>query len=225
MIRELPNTERPYEKCEEKGAASLSDAELLAVILRSGSKGESALSLANRILYKEGNNGLLNLHQVGPEKLMELRGVGRVKAIQLACLSEISKRMSRLRFPEGPSFSSPKLIATYYMETMRHEKQEHVKLLMLNSKSRLLGETTMFKGSVNSSVVNPRELFIEALQRNAVFIILLHNHPSGDPTPSKEDIMTTIRIKEAGALVGVELLDHIIIGDCSYSSLREMGQL
>ena len=111
------------------------------------------------------------------------------------------------------------------MEDLRHEKQEHMKLLMLNSKAKLLGETTISKGTVNASLVTPRELFIEALQKNAVSIIILHNHPSGDPSPSREDMLTTKRIQDAGALIGIELLDHIIIGDTSYVSLKERGIL
>ena len=112
-----------------------------------------------------------------------------------------------------------------YMEDLRHEKQEHMKLLMLNSKAKLLGETTISKGTVNASLVTPRELFIEALQKNAVSIIILHNHPSGDPSPSREDMLTTKRIQDAGALIGIELLDHIIIGNNCYISFREEGML
>ena len=129
---------------------------------------------------------------------------------------------------EGLNFSNPASIARYYMEDLRHEKQEHMKLLMLNSKAKLLGETTISKGTVNASLVTPRELFIEALQKNAVSIIILHNHPSGDPTPSRsdrEDMLTTKRIQDAGALIGIELLDHIIIGNNCYISFREEGML
>ena len=122
-------------------------------------------------------------------------------------------------------FQSPATIAQYYMEDLRHEKQEHMKLLMLNSKSMLIGESDISKGTVNASLITPRELFIEALQKNAVTIVIMHNHPSGDPVPSQEDIYTTNRIKKAGELIGIELLDHIIIGNNCYISFREQGML
>lgn len=116
-------------------------------------------------------------------------------------------------------------MANYYMEDMRHEKQEILKLLMLNSKSKLIGETDISKGTVNASLITPRELFIEALQKNAVSIVILHNHPSGDPTPSRNDMLTTKRIMDAGELIGIELLDHVIIGNNCYVSFRESGIL
>ena len=127
----------------------------------------------------------------------------------------------------GPElkFDTPETIARYYMEDLRHQKQEAMKLLLLNTKSRLIGESDISRGTVNASVISPRELFVEALQKDAVSIILLHNHPSGDPAPSREDILITRRVHEAGMMIGVELLDHIIIGDNRYSSMREDGIL
>ena len=188
-IKELCSEERPYEKCERFGAKHLTDIELLAVLLRSGSRGESALQLARHILYPSLlPGGILNIHNWSYEQLRKIRGIGKVKAIQILCLSELAKR-----------------------------------LLLLNTKSRLLGESDISKGTVNASIVSPRELFVEALQKNAVYIILLHNHPSGDPSPSREDILVTQRIHDAGEMIGIELLDHIIIGDNRYVSLREEG--
>ena len=154
-------------------------------------------------------------------QLKKIHGIGRVKALQIVCIVELSKRLSKASAIKGLDFSSAAKIAEYYMEDLRHHQQEHMKLLMLNTKARLIGETDISKGTVNASLVSPRELFIEALQKNAVSIILLHNHPSGDPTPSKEDILITKRIKEAGNLIGIELLDHIIIGNNCYTSLAE----
>lgn len=217
--------ERPYEKCERKGAGSLSDVELLAVLLRTGTRGENAISLAGRILYHAGETGILSIHQFSIERLMKIKGIGKVKAIQISCISELAKRLSKACAQEALSFAHPGSIARYYMEDLRHEKQEHMKLLMLNSKSKLLGETDISKGTVNASLITPRELFIEALQKNAVAIVILHNHPSGDPSPSREDMLTTRRIREAGALIGIELLDHIIIGNNCYMSFREEGIL
>lgn len=224
-IKEIPVTERPYEKCEQRGSASLSDEELLAVLLRTGTRGESALALARHILYNAGETGILGIHQFSMERLMAIKGIGKVKAIQLSCISELAKRLSKATYQEALCFSEPGSIARYYMEDLRHEKQELMKLLMLNTKARLIGETNISKGTVNASLITPRELFIEALQKNAVSIVIMHNHPSGDPTPSREDMLITKRILDAGALIGIELLDHIIIGNNQYISFREEGLL
>ena len=218
----MPRDERPYEKCSRLGAEHLSDVELLAVLLRTGTRGENALELAGRILYHAGGIGI---HQFNAERLKQIKGIGNVKAIQISCISELAKRLAKASYQDTVCFTDPKTIAQYYMEDLRHEKQEHMKLLMLNSKAKLLGETTISKGTVNASLVTPRELFIEALQKNAVSIIILHNHPSGDPSPSREDMLTTKRIQDAGALIGIELLDHIIIGNNCYISFREEGML
>lgn len=224
-MKELSKDERPYEKCERLGAGSLSDTELLAVLLRTGTKGANALELSKRILYSAGENGILNIHHYSLEQLMAIKGVGKVKAIQIACISELSKRLAKARACDKLEFSHPSSIAQYYMEDLRHEGQEIMKLLMLNTKSRLVGETDISKGTVNASLITPRELFIEALQRQAVSIIILHNHPSGDPTPSKDDVYLTARIQEAGDLIGIPLLDHIIIGNNCYTSFSEKGLL
>ena len=221
-MKDMPAEERPYEKCELFGAGSLTNIELLAVLLRTGTRGESSLELARRLLYP--NNGSRNtpgvhLQHWSKDELLKVNGIGKVKAIQILCICELSKRLSQLSVREELNFSNPSTIAEYYMEDMRHRKQEYMKLLMLNAKSRLIGESDISKGTVNMSLASPRELFIEALQKNAVYIILLHNHPSGDPCPSKEDVLVTRRVKEAGELIGIELLDHIIIGDNCYVSL------
>ena len=217
--------ERPYEKCERKGAGSLSNEELLAVLLRTGTRGENAIDLARRILYNAGEPGILGIHQFSVSRLMQIKGVGRVKAVQISCISELAKRLARSSYEDTLCFTDPASIARYYMEELRHEKQEVMKLLMLNSKAKLIGESNVSKGTVNASVITPRELFIEALQKNAVSIVIMHNHPSGDPTPSREDLLTTKRILEAGLLIGIELLDHIIIGNNCYVSFREKGLL
>ena len=219
----MPRDERPYEKCSRLGAEHLSDVELLAVLLRTGTRGENALELAGRILYHAGGIGILGIHQFNAERLKQIKGIGNVKATQISCISELAKRLAKASYQDTVCFTDPKTIAQYYMEDLRHANQEQMKLLLLNTKSRLIGETDISKGTVNSAVISPRELFVEALQKNAVSIVLLHNHPSGDPTPSKEDVLITRRIQEAGRLIGVELLDHIVIGDNCYVSLREKG--
>jgi len=183
------------------------------------------MELASRILYQQDEEGLLGIHSLTLEKLLQIKGIGKVKAVQILCLSELAKRLAKASAKEMLCFDEPETIARYYMEDLRHEKQEHMKLLMLNSKSMLIGESDISKGTVDASLVTPRELFIEALQKNAVTIVIMHNHPSGDPTPSEEDILTTRRIKIAGQYIGIELLDHIIIGNNCYVSFREAGML
>lgn len=220
-MKEMLPEERPYEKCERFGASSLTNIELLAVLLRTGTKGESSIELARKLLYPDGKDtgGGLSLLYKGREELLKIHGIGKVKAIQISCLCELTKRLSQMTAGKELDFSRPDTIASYYMEDMRHRRQEYMKLLLLNSKMRLIGESELSKGTVNMSLVSPREVFIEALQKNAVYIILLHNHPSGDPSPSRDDVLVTKRVKEAGALIGIELLDHIIIGDNCYVSL------
>lgn len=221
-IKDMAKGERPYEKCLHYGAESLTDVELLAVLLRTGTKGMNSLDLARSILTTaSGEESILNIHHLTLQKLKKIRGIGTVKAVQILCLSEFAKRLAMTSAKEGLVFNLPSSIADYYMEEMRHYEQEHVKLLMLNTKSKLVGESDISKGTVNASLVTPRELFIEALECNAVSIILLHNHPSGDPTPSRDDILLTKRVKDAGDLIGIELLDHIIIGNNCYISFAE----
>lgn len=224
-MKNIPDMERPYEKFLKSGAAILTDAELLAIVLRTGSRGENVIELAKRILYHSGEDGILGLHRFSMERLVKIRGIGKVKAMQLICILELSKRLSKASVSEAVSFTSPSSIAEYYMEDLRHESQEIMKLIMINSKGKLIGEYEVSKGTVNASIITPREIFIEALHRQAVAVIALHNHPSGDPSPSKEDILLTRRVEEAGSIIGVKLLDHIIIGNNCYVSLREEGIL
>lgn len=223
-MKNMIEEERPYEKCERFGAGSLTDVELLAVLLRTGTKGESVLDLSRKLLYPDRgiqNNGETHLQSWTKEELMKVHGIGKVKAIQILCLCELSKRLSKLSARSELDFSKPDTIAEYYMEDMRHRNQEHIKLLMLNGRLRLLSESEISKGTINMSVISPREIFLEALQKGAVYIIVLHNHPSGDPTPSREDILITKRIRESGSILGIELLDHIIIGDNCYMSFAQ----
>ena len=194
--------------------------------MRTGTRGENSLELAKRLLYSDHfQGGLLGIHRWSYEQLTRIKGIGKVKAIQILCLCELARRLSKASAGPELKFDTPETIARYYMEDLRHQKQEAMKLLLLNTKSRLIGESNISRGTVNASVISPRELFVEALQKDAVSIILLHNHPSGDPAPSREDILITRRVHEAGMMIGVELLDHIIIGDNRYSSMREAGIL
>ncbi len=225
-MKDLPMEERPYEKFQAYGVESLSDAELLAVILRTGTKGLTAVSLARNILAERSEEqGILNIEHLSLKELKKIAGIGKVKAIQIKCIAELSKRIAKAEQYQKVSFRQPKSIAEYYMEEFRMKKQEHMLLIMLNTKSRLITDKVIFKGTVNASLVSPREIFMEALEHEAVYIILLHNHPSGDPTPSREDIALTKRIKEAGNLMDIKLLDHIIIGEHKYISFAEQDLL
>ena len=218
----LPQEDRPYERCIRHGVQSLSNRDLLAVILRTGAKGRNVLELAGDLLkLVPEREGFTGIRRLSLDELSNVKGIGKVKAVQLKCLLEIARRMSREEAGEGTYFTSPSAVANYYMEDLRHEEQEVLLLLMLNQRGRLLKERYMFKGTVNASVISPREIFVEALAARAVQIILLHNHPSGDASPSQEDLNVTRRIKEAGQLLGIALTDHIIIGEHAYVSLRE----
>ena len=218
----LPQEDKPYERCIRHGVQSLSNRDLLAVILRTGAKGRNVLELAGDLLkLVPEREGFTGIRRLSLDELSNVKGIGKVKAVQLKCLLEIARRMAREEAGEGTYFTSPSAVANYYMEDLRHEEQEVLLLLMLNQRGRLLKERYMFKGTVNASVISPREIFVEALAARAVQIILLHNHPSGDASPSQEDLNVTRRIKEAGQLLGIALTDHIIIGEHAYVSLRE----
>ena len=224
-MKDLYREERPYEKCLACGAEALSDTELLAAMIRTGTPGETACQLAGRILSLPGYEGLSGFGRIPLERLMELKGIGKVKAVQMKCLAELSARMAKASAGERLCFDSPFTVADYFMEELRREEQEKLIVLFLNTRNKLLKEKLMFKGTVNASLVSPREIFLEALEIHAVNLVLVHNHPSGDATPSREDIQMTKRICQAGEMLGIQILDHIIIGDHCYSSMREKGIL
>ncbi|MBO5247617.1 MAG: DNA repair protein RadC [Eubacterium sp.] len=218
--RELPISERPYEKCLQAGPQTLSDAELLAVILKTGSPQMNAVQLAQQIL-RAGTKSLLNLYQMSVEELMQFPGIGEVKAIQLKCVAELSRRIAQTEQKERVCLSNAQSVAAYYMERMRHERTECLMVSMFDIKCRLIADTVIATGTVRAVLSSPREIFLRALEKKAVTIILLHNHPSGDPTPSKEDFALTERVQRCGELMDIPLSDHIIIGDRRYYSFRE----
>ncbi len=219
--------EKPYEKCLALGAKALTDAQLLAVILRTGTSGLNATGLAYNVFAasgsfdENGGNQLLNLINLSIPELMKIKGIGRVKAIQIQCICELSRRIAKQTAGKKLDFGSPQTIAEYYMEDMRHLEKEHLILVLLDGKCCLIKDLVVTIGTVNSSLVNTREIFAEALKYNAVSIVLLHNHPSGDSTPSRNDLAVTERIARAGEIMGINLIDHIIIGDNNYTSLKE----
>lgn len=224
LINEMAKQDRPREKFERLGAEKLTDAELLALILRTGTRNLSAVALAEEILNSDiSGNGLEKLYHMSKQDLMTIHGVGDVKAIQILALSELSIRLSKLKTRDQISFRSPQSIARYYMDEFRTYRQEHLKLLLFDTKNHLIGERLISKGTVNASMAEPRDVFSEALRMGAVSIILIHNHPSGDTTPSSADLIVTKRIQESGDLLGIQLLDHIIVGNGSYRSMQEEG--
>jgi DNA repair protein RadC len=222
-IMDLPENERPQERMLKYGADALSNVELLALILRSGTAEENILNLCSRILKETGGlNGLLNSTL---EEYIKLKGIKSAKATQLMALAELSKRFRTYKSGDEFRISNPKDAADMVMEDMRYLKQEVLRVVLLNTKNVVMSAKNISVGSLNSSIVHPREVFSEAVKRSCASIIVCHNHPSGDPTPSNEDINVTQRLKECGKLLGIDLLDHIIIGDGTYLSLKEKGIL
>lgn len=226
IMKNLPEEQRPYEKCFLQGESTLSDSELLAVILRSGTQGQNSLALANEILAYMNTlsyPGLTGLLHVSAEDLMRIHGIGRVKAIQLKCIGELSRRIAMTSARSRLILNDPSSIAAYYMEQLRHEEQEMVISLMTDTRGHFLGDKMLTKGTADGSLVTPREIYMEALRRHAMNLVLVHNHPSGNPAPSGQDMEITARIYQAGEILGIHLLDHIVIGDRNYCSFREEG--
>ncbi|MFD9624916.1 RadC family protein [Peribacillus muralis] len=223
LIRDYPKEERPRERFLQDGPESLSNQELLALLLRTGTKEESVLHLAGRLINSV--KGLRLLKEASVEELIGIKGIGEAKAIHILASVELGRRMNQLNDQDRYVIRSPEDGANYCMEEMRFLSQEHFVCLYLNTKNQVLQKTTVFIGSLNASIVHPREVFKEAFRRSAASIICLHNHPSGDPTPSREDIEVTKRLVECGRIIGIEVLDHIIIGEHKYVSLKEKGYL
>ncbi len=223
-IKDLPDSEKPYEKFLKYGAGSLSDAELLAVIIKSGTSGARSVDVARHLL-NTGQRNLLNLYDISYKEMTKIRGIGKVKAIQLKCVAELSKRITETKYHNEICLDHPESVAIYFMEKLRHERREHLMACMFDSKCRLIGEHLLSLGSIDSSIVSPREIFRAALACNAVHLILVHNHPSGVPEPSGADDIVTEQIAQCGRLMGILLSDHIIIGDRSYYSYREKKRI
>lgn len=221
-INDIPKNERPIERILKYGAEDLSNAELLAVLLRSGTRGENIISLSSRLLHEVG--GLDGLLHINLEEIKKLKGIKDVKGCQILAMMELFKRFRTLKSQKNDfKISCPDDISTLLINEMSNLHQEVLKLILLNTKNIVIGVKDIFKGSLDTSIVHPREIFREAVQRGSANIIICHNHPSGDPTPSREDINITLRIKECGDLMGIKLLDHIIIGNNTYISLKEKG--
>nr|WP_275695628.1 DNA repair protein RadC [Fredinandcohnia sp. SECRCQ15] len=221
MIRDFPQEERPRERLISDGPESLSNHELLAILLRTGTKEESVLQLSNRLLQHF--EGLRLLKDASVEEITMIKGIGIAKAVQIMASIELGRRIGKLQYEDRYVIRSPEDGARYVMEDMRFLSQEHFVCLYLNTKNQVIHRQTIFIGSLNASIVHPREVYKEAFRRSAASIIAIHNHPSGDPAPSREDIEVTKRLVECGKIIGIELLDHLIIGEHKFVSLKEKG--
>jgi DNA repair protein RadC len=219
-IQDMPGNERPRERLMQHGANALSNAELLAIILRTGTAQENVLHLAERILARY--QGLQGLSQTSPEELQQVAGLGEAKATQILAALEIGKRAMVYNGNERPIVNAAVDAARLVMD-MRNLRQEQVRAILLDSGRRVIAIATVYIGTLNTSVLRVSEIFREAITRNSPALILAHNHPSGDPSPSPEDIELTRTLVAAGNLLDIQVLDHIIIGQPRWTSLKEMG--
>ncbi len=220
-IKELPVQDRPRERLVRLGPGALSTAELLAIALRTGVGGESALAMASRLLAQHG--GIAGLARASLSQLVAEKGIGVAKAAQLQAALELGRRLMLASPEEKPQIRSPGDAATLLMAEMGHKEQEHFWVLFLDTRNRVLGSESVYKGSLNQSQVRVGEVFREAVRCNCAAIIVAHNHPSGDPTPSPEDVAVTRDLVAAGQLLGIEVLDHLVIGQQRWVSMRERG--
>ncbi len=224
-IKLWPEGERPRERLIANGPESLTDAELLALIIRTGdhAAGLSAIDMGRELIREFGD--LRNLSRASVSEICRIKGMGSAKASSIKAALELSNRRSSNTLASGERYTSPNQIFQYYHLRFRDRRKEYVLALLLDGKNRIIREVRISEGSLNQSIVHPREVFNPAVRDSAAALILVHNHPTGDPAPSREDLELTRRLKEAGDLMGIRLLDHVIIGDGSYVSLADKGLL
>lgn len=222
-IKEIPSEDRPLERLIRYGAGALSNAELLAIIIRTGSREDNAITLASKLMSTREGIGFLSSCTV--DELRQEKGIGKVKAAQIKAAIELGKRLKNYRPDNRYKITSPADAAELVMEDMRYLKKEHLRVIFLNTKNYVIDVKDLSIGNLSYSIVHPREVYSEAIKKSCSSIIVCHNHPSGDPAESQEDINITRRLHEVGKLVGIELLDHLIIGSGSYISLKERGIL
>ena len=223
LIKDIIKEERPRETLLKKGETYLSDSELLAILINNGTRDKSAITLAREII--ETSDGIRNLSNITVEELSKIKGIGLAKACRIISALVLGRRVSVASEMQKFKISSPQDIGNVYMEELRYKKKEIFRVVLLNTKNVIIGSKDISEGSLNASIVHPREVFLEAIKKSANKMILMHNHPSGDPTPSSEDINITKRLISAGQIVGIEILDHVIIGDGSFYSFKENGQI
>ena len=221
-IRKLPISEKPREKLLKEGKGKLSNTEILAILIGSGTRQKSAMELATEIISMD-SSGIKYLADCRPEELTAISGIGPCKASEILAAVELGKRLASIPAADRDIIKSSSDIADIFMEKMRYHKKEHFMSLMINAKGQIIEETEVSIGDLCSSTTHPREVFVDAVRRSAGSVIFVHNHPSGDPTPSDMDISTTKRLMEAGEILGIPVLDHIIIGDGNYISMKAAG--
>jgi DNA repair protein RadC len=220
-IHDFPLGERPRERLQYYGPTALSNAELLAILLRVGMPGENVVALSTRLLTQFG--GLAGLARASFGELATIKGLGTAKTAQLKAAIELGRRLLVTSPDARPQITSPLDVANLLMLEMGSLEQEHLRTLLLDTKNRVLASPTVYVGNVNSSIIRVSEIFRDAVRENATAIIVAHNHPSGDPTPSPEDVQVTRTIVEAGSLLGIDVLDHLVIGHQRFVSLKERG--
>lgn len=223
-LKDLPPDARPRERLLDQGPKALSDSELLAILLGAGSRHETAIELAIRMLATFGDTGpeaLRGIAEARPEELARLHGLGPAKAARLLAACELGARVGAVRSTQRPQIASPADVVRLVAPHLRGERKEHALVVWLNGRHQVVGWEDVSVGSLTEALVHPREVFREAIRRGAAAIVLLHNHPSGDPSPSEEDRALTRRLASVGELVGIPLVDHIIVADGEYYSLRD----
>ena len=220
-IKLLPKEERPVEKCLSMGAESLSNTELLALLINTGTKDKSAMILAAEVLAKD-ERGIIYIKESSAQELMSIAGIGRSKAARILAACELGKRISSKVFRQGDKIETDEDVVELFMEDMRYLKKEVFKALLLDSKGGIISIETISIGELTGTLVHPREAFVQAVKKSAAAVIFVHNHPSGDPTPSKEDYETTERLMACGNLLGIRVLDHMVIGNGRYISIRAL---
>ena len=222
LIKSMPQEERPLEKAINRGVQALSNTELLGLIIHTGTRNVSSLHLAEEVL-SSGNGGISELGEIQYEDLLGITGIGPSKAILILSVIELGKRIAMAPAARRKVIESSHDVADLLMERLRYEKKEHFKSILVNTKGEILSVDTVSIGALSSTVVHPREVFSSAVRKSAAGVIFVHNHPSGDPLPSEEDIVTTKRLVKSGEILGIRVLDHIIIGDGEFSSLKAMN--
>ena len=225
MVRDLPEEERPREKLIRRGAASLSDTELLAILLRTGTSSVSVLHLAEEVLAKYQDKGIVSIMNISPQEIATVHGVGLAKAATIVAAVELGRRLSTKAAQKLEKIEGPEDVARYSSPILRFEQKEHFLVMLLDVRNRVLAMPTVSVGSLTASVAHPREIFREAIRYSAANMILIHNHPSGDPTPSREDVQLTKQMMKAGEIMGIPVLDHVIIAGDGFLSLKEANCL
>ena len=226
MVRDLPTGERPREKLLSAGANNLSNAELLAILLRTGTKEDSVLRVAEKLLTQQKMyNGVCSLVNLSPQEMSKVKGIGIVKAVTICAALELGKRMLQQTVENEKIINSPATLAEFLMPRLRFEQKEQFMVVLLNMKNHIIANPVISVGSLNAAIVDAREIFKVAINYSAAALIMVHNHPSGDPTPSKSDLITTEKLVEGAKTIGVNVIDHIIIGKKSCYSIMLRKQI